>query len=227
MNNIKTNIERFLNKLEYSVNISGRKSSEVKLVAVTKTVDVEKINMAIESGIKIIGENKVQEFLTKLPQLEECEKHFIGSLQTNKVKQIADKIDLFHSLDRIELLDTLDKNGERLNKKIETLIQINIAKEPTKGGVLPEEIEEFCEKVAEKRWINVKGLMALPKAENKDQSRKYFALVREMLERLEKQNYNNCNFVELSMGMSQDYEQAVAEGATYIRIGSALFGERV
>lgn len=205
---------------------AGRDTKEIKLVAVSKTVGVDKINEAIEAGVTIIGENRVQELLGKIDGLLPVEKHMIGHLQSNKAQMIVDKVSLIHSLDRFSLAQKLNQLGERDQRQIPVLVQLNIGKEQSKTGLLPEELFAFLHEISEFSHLQVKGLMCIPPFGSKEEARKYFAQTRELAEKAKSMKIGEMSFDELSMGMSHDFFEAVLEGATYVRVGSAIFGER-
>jgi pyridoxal phosphate enzyme (YggS family) len=212
--------------IEKSALISGRNKTDISLIAVTKTVDVNKINFAIQNGITHIGENKVQEFLSKYDELLPVKKHLIGHLQTNKIKYIYDKIDIIQSVDSIKLAQEINKFANKLGRKIEILLQINIGDEESKFGIDIKNSEEFVEKLTQFDMISVRGFMCLaPYFDMSENARKYFF---EMNEKYHKINqFYKLDMDILSMGMSNDYMVAIQEGATHVRIGSALFGQRV
>jgi len=189
-----------------------------KLVAVTKLRTIEEIKQAINSGINIIGENKIQEAEQKYSEIKdmEVELHFIGHLQTNKVKKAVEMFDLIQTLDSLKLAKEIDKRAKEINKIQDILIQVNIGKEPQKYGVLPENVIEFVDNINKFQNIKVMGLMCMPPL-NRD-SRPYF---KEM-----KMLYDKLELEVLSMGMSNDYKIAIEEGSNMIRIGRLLFGER-
>ncbi|AZT90364.1 YggS family pyridoxal phosphate-dependent enzyme [Caldicellulosiruptor changbaiensis] len=224
---LKKNIEEIQERIEKACLRSGRKSSEVKLLGATKGVDINTIRLANEFGIKIFGENRVQEFLPKYNELPHLEWHFIGRLQTNKIKYIYDKVLLIHSIEKVEQIQELEKRCSKAAKKIDVLIEVNVGGEESKGGVLPDNVEELIENIYECKYVNLKGFMTIPPIEDDEKKlRQYFRKMKEIFENYKKLNYNNVKIEVLSMGMSNDFEVAIEEGATLVRIGTKLFGER-
>ena len=201
----------------------------VKLIAVTKTVPVEIINEAISYGITAIGENKVQELLSKYDYLKKdnLEIHLIGTLQTNKVKYIIDKVDLIHSVDSLKLAQTIDKLALKNNKRQDILIQINISKEDSKSGIEIENVYDFLEQVSKMQNIRVRGLMCIPSPESKKgENSVYFDIMYKLFVDINNKKIDNIYMDILSMGMSADYETAIDCGATTVRIGTKIFGKR-
>jgi pyridoxal phosphate enzyme (YggS family) len=206
---------------------SGR-NDDVKLIAVTKTIDVERIKEAIALGVKDIGENKVQELQTKIPLLgDNINYHMIGYLQTNKVKYIFDKISLIHSLDRISLAKEIDKRAKSKNIIVDTLVQVNVAEEDTKSGLKVEEVIPFIEEVLKLENIKVRGLMTIaPFTDDKKLLRNIFRTMSKIKDDIISRNYERISMDFLSMGMTNDYEIAIEEGANLVRIGTGIFGKR-
>ena len=205
----------------------GRAFDEVEIIAVTKTRTVQEINEAVALGIKTIGENRVQELLEKYENLDSrASVHLIGQLQTNKVKYIIGKVDMIHSLDRISLAQQLDKTVQKTGADpMRVLIEVNIGNEPTKSGVLPENLSEYLDSLQNFRYIKPIGLRTVAPAQASElELERYFARMCQLLEQ-GKERFGS-DFTQLSMGMSHDYEAAVRQGATMIRIGTALFGQR-
>ncbi|MFO7295112.1 MAG: YggS family pyridoxal phosphate-dependent enzyme [Clostridia bacterium] len=223
---IRYNVERVLDRVAEAALRAGRAPQDVTVVAVTKTVDVARIMEAINAGIKHIGENRVQEFVKKHDFIPAgIKRHLIGTLQTNKVKYIVDKVDLIHSLDRISLAKELNKRaGERI---IPVLIQVNISRESTKSGIFEEDLESFIEQLQPLDRIRVKGLMTIaPLSSDPEAARPYFARLKELFDRIKERRYPHIDMEYLSMGMTNDFEVAIEEGANIVRIGRAIFGER-
>ncbi len=219
---IKDNIER----------VRGELSAypEARLLAATKTVPAEVINYAVkECGLDLIGENRVQELLSKYDDLEKegVEIHFIGSLQRNKVKYIADKVSMIHSLDSVSLAKEIDKQCAKLDKVMDVLIEINIAHEESKGGIMPEELDAFCSEVKGFSHIRVAGLMTMaPAGAGEDGWRGYFRQAKALFDSFCTENALSVETPVLSMGMSASYRVALEMGSNMVRIGSSLFGER-
>ena len=222
-----SNLERVEERIARACERSGRKREDIILLGATKTVKPEIIRHFYSCGLKVFGENRVQEFLKKYEALKDLniEWHFIGRLQSNKVKYIIDKVELIHSLDRESLFDEVEKRAGRINKIQRVLLEVNVGGEETKGGVLPEEVFNFTEKALSRKNISLEGLMTIPPyEEDPEKSRKCFVLLRELREKLEREF--SLKLHHLSMGMSNDFEIAIEEGATIVRIGTLLFGER-
>ncbi|MDY6065124.1 MAG: YggS family pyridoxal phosphate-dependent enzyme [Finegoldia sp.] len=221
---IKDNLEEVLLDMEKYAN----KDENPILIAVTKTVDTDRIREALDFGIKNIGENKPQELKRKYEELgPDINYHMIGHLQTNKVKDLIGKTTLIHSLDRINLLEEIEKRAEKENTVMDCLIQINIAKEEQKSGLYLEDLDSFIQEVEKCKFVKVKGLMNI--ATNYDDPEKVrpeFKKMREIFDKLAKENYNNIEMKFLSMGMSHDYKIALEEGSNMIRVGSKIFGKR-
>lgn len=207
---------------------SGRNYSDVTLLAVTKTYEPELMNAAIELGIKDIAENKVQEIIRKYDEINSGVKwHLIGHLQTNKVKYIIDKVDLIHSLDSVKLALEIDKRAAKIGKIQDVLIQINIQDEDSKFGISKEELPKLLAEISEFNHIRICGLMYIaPIVENPEFLREDFRTMKKLFDSLSKLEYKNVAPMHLSMGMSSDYEIAIEEGATMIRVGTKIFGKR-
>jgi pyridoxal phosphate enzyme (YggS family) len=202
-----------------------------KLIAVTKTKPISDVMEAYAAGLRRFGENKVQELIPKHAALpEDIEWHMIGHLQSNKVKLIVSFIDLIHSVDRIKLLDEIDRQAAKINRIVRCLLQVHIAREETKFGFSPEEVLELIgQSVFEKyQHIRIAGLMGMATfTDNHEQVTREFAALKVLFEQIKSMDTTgNVEMTELSMGMSNDYKLAIAEGSTMIRVGSAIFGER-
>lgn len=225
---IKDNVNEVRENIAKAALRAGRNPEDITLCAVSKYIEVPKIKEALEAGVTVLGENKVQELVDKLPQFsEDVNFHMIGQLQTNKVKYIIDKVKLIHSLDRKSLLKTLDKEAKKKNIISDTLIQVNLTSDPNRGGVSIEELPEFVEEVGKYSSVRVRGLMCV--AQNVDDEniiREDFRRMRLEFERLKLYNICNVSGEILSMGMSHDYEIAIEEGATLVRVGTRIFGKR-
>jgi pyridoxal phosphate enzyme (YggS family) len=226
---VHANLEKVLQDIERAALRAGRQRDSVKLVAVSKTVGVESIRQAIAAGVTVVGENKVQEASFKRPQLLDvpAEWHLIGSLQKNKANRAAEVFDWIESLDDLELAAKLDRACERLAKRMPVLIQINVGMEASKSGIAEEEAIEFSRRVAAFTHLDVRGLMAIPPfTEDPEQARPYFIRLRELAQRIEREQVGGVSMKELSMGMSHDFPVAIQEGATLVRVGTAIFGPR-
>lgn len=222
------NYERVLEKLEIAAEKSGRDKKEITLLAATKTVDPDTINYAIEKGITHIGENRVQELLSKHSLLKPVHSHFIGHLQTNKVKDIIDKVEMIESVDSLKLANEISKQALKRGITMDVLLEVNIGGEESKSGFTPEEVEKAVEEVAKLPAIRVKGLMAIPPAADlPEESRKYFRKMYKLFIDIQGKTIDNSNMSVLSMGMSNDFDIAAEEGATLVRVGTSLFGRRI
>lgn len=207
----------------------GKSREDITFLAATKTVEPEVINHAISLGLDHIGENKVQELLSKYDSynLENCSLQFIGHLQTNKVRQIVDKVDLIQSVDSVKLANEIAKQSLKLNKTTDILVEVNIGREENKSGVYPENLEELLCEISKIEGISVKGLMTIPPiCDNKHKISKYFNNMHNIFIDISKKKLDNISMTILSMGMSADYYEAILEGANMVRIGSSLFGAR-
>ncbi len=207
---------------------SGREPSEIRLMAVTKTVAPEKINEAIAAGCDLLGENRVQELLEKYEHYDKnAEIHFIGRLQTNKVKYIVDKVTMIESVDSLKLAEEIEKRCAKIGKVMDILLEVNIAEEESKGGFSADEIIAVSEKISDFPHLRLRGLMTIGRfGAEIEETRHYFEKMRHLLVDIRTKNIDNIYINILSMGMSADYELAVAEGATIVRIGRGLFGAR-
>lgn len=229
MENIRENIESIRKRIADAAKRAGRDADEIKLIAVTKTVDVDKVEEAIAAGALDAGENKPQELARKYEVLgDKIRWHQIGSLQTNKVKYIIDKVCMIHSLDREGLAGEIDKRASKIGRVIDCLVQVNISGEESKHGMSREEVEPFVRLVAEKYPnIKIKGLMTMaPFDAERDEIKKVFRDLKELSDEINNMNIGNVEMKELSMGMTNDFEIAVEEGATMVRVGTAIFGKR-
>ncbi|MBC7341319.1 MAG: YggS family pyridoxal phosphate-dependent enzyme [Clostridia bacterium] len=225
---VKANLDLVKERIAQAAAKSGRDPQEVRIVAVTKNVPLDVVRQAIEAGVRIVGENRVQEAMTKFPYLDSCvERHFIGHLQRNKVRAVVQAVNLIHSLDSLRLAEEINKWGERLGRPVEVLIQVNVSGEASKYGVSPDALEAFTEKVAQLAYIRVRGLMTIaPEFKNAEDARPVFRKLSQLALEIGKRNLPGVEVQFLSMGMTNDYWVAVEEGANLVRIGRALFGER-
>ena len=207
---------------------AGRKPDDVRLMAVTKTVEPVYINHAISLGATLIGENKVQEFLGKKPQLEGAyEAHLIGHLQTNKVRQIVGEVDVIESVDSVRLAREIGKYSEKKGIVSRVLLEVNIGRDPDKFGILPDALEETACEIAEIIGVRVCGLMTVPPFDaDLEKTRRFFSNMHQLFIDIGDKKIHNIDMRTLSMGMSGDYPLAVAEGATIVRVGTAIFGGR-
>ncbi len=207
---------------------AGRRSEGILLVGVSKTVDVERISEAIAAGIPALGENRVQEARAKIEALgRPVPWHLVGRLQSNKAREAVCLFDLIHSLDRLALAEELHRHAEAAGKVVDVLVQVNIGGEKAKGGVAPAELKALLEQIAPLEGIRARGLMAIPPwAGDAEGSRRWFRQLRELRDAAAGWGIAGVEMEHLSMGMSGDFEIAIEEGATMVRVGTAIFGER-
>lgn len=229
MSHIKENIELINKKIEAAAVKSGRLKEDITFIVVSKTIDVPRIKEAVEAGENNLGENKVQEIMDKYEAMGEGIKwHLIGHLQTNKVKYIIDKVELIHSVDSIRLAEEISKRAAQHGITAKILLEINIAGEESKFGIRPEDVEEIVQKISKLSNIVIKGLMTVaPFVENAEENRVYFKQMKQLLVDINSKKIDNVYMDVLSMGMTGDYEVAVEEGATMVRVGTGVFGARV
>ncbi len=228
MSSIKENIENINAKIEAACQRSGRKREDVLFLVVSKTIDVPRIKEAVACGMTSLGENKVQEIMDKYePMGEGIKWHLIGHLQTNKVKYIIDKVELIHSVESIKLAEEISKRAVAKGVTANILLEVNVAGEESKFGIKPEECEQMVREISVMPNIVIKGLMTVaPAVENEEENRKYFRQMKQLLVDINSKKIDNVNMTELSMGMTGDYEVAIEEGATIVRIGTGVFGAR-
>jgi len=226
---IADNLAEVKSNIAEAARAVGRDPAEIQLIAVSKTVDATQIAEACERGQKLVGENRVQEALEKIDRLKGkgIHWHLLGHLQKNKVKHIIGKFDLVHSIDSFSLAETVHQKSQEQGIVTAVLLQVNISGEETKYGLAPSELQDTLVQVSRLSGLQVKGLMTIPPMQSDPEaSRKYFVLLRELRDQLAKQVIENIRLDELSMGMSNDYKVAVQEGATLVRVGTAIFGDR-
>mgnify|MGYP005756488843 CR=1 FL=1 len=225
---LKENLESVERKIEEACRRAGRMRGEVTLVAVSKTKPVSMLQEVYDLGIRVFGENKVQEIRDKYEALPaDIEWHMIGHLQTNKVKYIIDKVKLIHSVDSLRLAETIEKEAEKHNCTADILLEVNVAEEESKFGLKTEEVIPVYEKILQYSHINVRGLMTIaPFVENPEKNRSIFADLHKLYVDIKRKNIDNGTVSILSMGMTNDYEVAIEEGATMVRIGTGIFGAR-
>lgn len=208
---------------------SGRRAEDITFLAATKTVDAATINHAISLGLRYIGENRVQELLSKYEEydLEHASLQFIGHLQTNKVRQIVGKVDLIQSVDSVKLAKEISRCSEKAGITTDILLEVNVGREENKSGVMPELLPELIDEIREIPSIKVRGLMTIPPiCDNAQENRKFFDIMRNIFLDIGSKNIDNISMDILSMGMSDDYGEAIRCGANMVRVGSALFGAR-
>ena len=227
--NIAENYQIIQQNIRRAAEAAGRNADEITMLAVTKYVPVERISLALDAGCVSVGENRVQELMDKMEfyHSRNCDIHFIGQLQTNKVKYIIGKVHLIQSVDRLPLVLELQKQAAVRNLVQDVLIEVNIGEEMQKGGILPAELDGLLDTIVTMPNLHVKGLMCVPPALNAEQARPYFAKMKQLFDRIGQMEYPNVHMQHLSMGMSGDYSAAILEGATMVRVGTALFGSRV
>ena len=207
---------------------ANRNPDEVRLMCVTKTVEAAYINPVLDAGAGLIGENRVQEFLGKRDDLhlDGVEKHLIGHLQTNKVKQIVGEVDMIESVDSVKLAKEISKQSVKKDVNSNVLIEVNIGQEDSKSGIFLSGLEELLCEIAQFPNIRIKGLMTIPPICDEEEAKKYFSIMHKTFIDIRDKNLDNINMEILSMGMSGDYEAAISEGSNIVRVGSAIFGAR-
>lgn len=225
---IKENIKAVEEQITAVCEKSGRERKDVTLIAVSKTKPVEMLQEAYDCGCRDFGENKVQELMDKYELLpKDIRWHMIGHLQRNKVKYIVDKVFLIHSVDSLKLAEEISKEAVKKNVKVSILIEVNVANEDTKFGTTCEEVLPLVREIAKLPNILIKGLMTIaPYVEDEEQNRRYFQKLKKISVDIMKENVDNVYMETLSMGMTGDYRTAVSEGATYVRVGTGIFGVR-
>ncbi len=226
---IPDNLEWVKNRIKKAAEKSGRSPESIRLVAVSKTVSVEKIIEAREAGAELFGENRVQEALEKIDRLGQSgpEWHFIGHLQKNKVKQIVGRFSLIHSVDNAALAQVINEKSLTGNLITPVLLQVNVSGEASKFGMASQELESTLNALSTMSAIKVEGLMTIPPyAPDPEKSRGVFARLRELRDKMAQLDMEGIGLQELSMGMSNDFTVAIEEGATLVRVGSAIFGDR-
>ncbi len=225
---IKENLDTVKSRMEKAIQTCGREVSEVKLIAVSKTKPLAALEEAYRYGCRDFGENKVQELVNKYEALpKDIRWHMIGHLQRNKVKYIVDKVFLIHSVDSLRLAQEIEKEAAKKNITVDILVEVNVAEEESKFGTTVEEVRSLVEEIAKLPHVRVKGLMTIaPYVEDSEENRPYFEKLKQIYVDIIHKNIDNVFMEELSMGMTGDYEVAITEGATYIRVGTGIFGER-
>jgi pyridoxal phosphate enzyme (YggS family) len=220
MLDIRDNLEKVQQAVERACRRSSRKPDDVSVIAVSKTVEIERIKLAIEAGVKSLGENRVQEARDKVAALgRPVPWHLIGSLQTNKAKDAVQLFDCIQSVDRLDLAKEINRRAEAAGRTVDALVEVNLGEESKKGGARPDEVKALLEAIAALGRVRVRGLMAIPPASaDPEATRPHFRRLRELRDL--------AGLEHLSMGMSADYAVAVEEGATIVRVGTAIFGPR-
>ena len=225
---IQDNIEAIQFKINQAAQRSGRTLDQIQLVAVGKNHPVTSIQAAIEAGLTDLGENRVQEAKSKKQLIYSKVKwHLVGHLQTNKAKAALDIFDLIHSVDRVRLMNRIQELAKLSNRKVQVLIQVNTSAEPSKFGIMPEQIIPFFNQVASLDRVVICGLMTIARfSTDPENCRPYFCQLRALMNKVSEQNYPNFQAKYLSMGMSNDFEVAIEEGANLVRVGTSIFGNR-
>ena len=225
---IRERLEKVQNSISEAVKASGRDEKDVTLIAVSKTKPVEMIKEVYDAGIRDFGENKVQEIIDKYPKLpSDIRWHLIGHLQTNKVKYIIDKVCMIHSVDSLKLAQEISRQAIKHNVTADILIEVNVAGEDTKFGVKPEDTLSLCEEISTLANVRIRGLMTVaPFVDDPEENRAVFCTLRQLLVDIDAKNIDNVCMDCLSMGMSNDYTVAIEEGATFVRVGTSIFGQR-
>ncbi len=214
--------------MEQAARRAGRDPGEIKLIAVSKTVEIARIREAIEAGVTILGENYVQEAREKIEEIGHgIQWHMIGHLQSNKAKYAVTLFDYIHSLDGIALAREIDRRAAQKGKRMRALVEVNLSGETSKFGVGSEAVMELIHQVSPLEHISIEGLMTMPPYfDEPEKARPYFTRLRELRDRIQEEGIEGVRMDELSMGMSGDFEAAIEEGATMVRVGTAIFGER-
>ncbi|WP_106768841.1 YggS family pyridoxal phosphate-dependent enzyme [Paenibacillus faecalis] len=229
-NLVEENLRTVKQQMELACQASGRKTEDVKLLLATKTVPLEKLQMAMQAGEVLFGENKAQELRDKFPLMQRynrVEWHFIGHLQTNKVKDVVKYVTLIHSVDRLKLGQALHRQLVNENKTMDILVQVNTSYEESKFGVPPEVALELVEQLSQFETLNIKGLMTIGKLNaTNDETRHCFRLLKSIQAEVQERGFPRVDMDVLSMGMSGDFRVAIEEGATIIRVGTSVFGQR-
>ena len=225
---IENNIEVIQFRINQAAQRSGRTLDQIQLVAIGKNHPVSCIQAAIDSGLTDLGENRVQEAKSKKQLINSNVRwHLVGHLQTNKAKAALDIFDLIHSVDRVRLMNRIQELAKLSNRKVQVLIQVNTSAEPSKFGIMPEQIRPFFDQVASLDRVAICGLMTIARfSTDPETCRPYFRQLRALMAQVSEQNYPNFQAKYLSMGMSNDFEVAIEEGANLVRIGTSIFGNR-
>ncbi len=225
---IKENLELVEKNIQDACKKAGRDRSEVTLIAVSKTKPVSDIRQAMDCGITVFGENKVQEIKDKTEEIKEpLSWHMIGHLQANKVKYLPGRVCMIHSVDNKKLADEIEKQFSKTDEKIDVLIEVNMAHEDSKFGLSPDDAPEFVKEISILPHLNIRGLMTIaPYTEDPESNRVYFKGLKELMNSINAMKIPGVNMDTLSMGMTGDYQVAIEEGATFVRVGTGIFGER-
>ena len=225
---LKDNLKEVQNNIDAVCRSNNIKREEIHLIAVSKTKPVEMLQEIYEEGCRDFGENKVQELVDKYDVMpKDIRWHMIGHLQRNKVKYIVDKVYMIHSVDSLRLAETIEKEAAKKNCEVNILIEINMAREESKYGVFPEDLEELLKSISKLPHVHVKGLMTVaPNVKNPEENRVVFSEMKKLSVDIAQKNIDNITMNILSMGMTNDYKIAIEEGAHFVRVGTAIFGKR-
>ncbi|MBW1838438.1 MAG: YggS family pyridoxal phosphate-dependent enzyme [Deltaproteobacteria bacterium] len=228
MSQIADNLKIIEERIANAASKAGRNAQDIKLIAVSKTVDAERIKQAIEAGATILGENYIQEARNKIKEIGQGARwDFIGHLQSNKAKYAVDLFEMIHSVDRLSLAQEINRVAEKKGKKVRILVQVNISGEETKSGINPQKVRTLIGEIASMSNLSLEGLMTMPPYfDDPEKARPYFTALRELRDTILKESIGDIILQELSMGMSGDFEVAIEERSTMVRIGTAIFGER-
>jgi len=228
MSTIEENIKDIRSRIEKSAEKSSRRAKEIKLVVVTKTVEIDRINEAIRGGIDIIGENRIQEAEAKFNQLtENVEKHLVGHLQTNKAKKATELFDLIQSVDSVRVAEAISRKAMEKGRVMDVLVEVNTSGEATKFGVEPDQVLSLIETISKLEGIKIKGLMTIGLfSDNPEDTRPCFKKLKTLFEEIKSANIPEVEMRFLSMGMTSDFEVAIEEGSNMVRVGTGIFGPR-
>lgn len=226
-----SNLTQVRERIDRAARQAGRDPASVTLMAVSKTMPAEDVNVLIDAGVTLYGENRVQELMDKQPSLHKAEAHFIGTLQKNKVKYLIDHVSMIESVGSLDVLSEIEKRAAKADKVMDVLLEVNIGEEPQKSGFLPADLPAALAAAAAMKHVFVRGLMTVPPAadsisDDEQKIRFYFQKMRQLFIDIQSKKEDNIDMSVLSMGMSHDYETAIACGATLVRVGTGLFGKR-
>ena len=228
INMIKDNFEEVKGNVLKACERAGRNVDDVTLIAVSKTKPLEDLRETYEAGARDFGENKVQELVDKIPEMpNDVRWHMIGHLQRNKVKYIVDKVYMIHGVDSLRLAEEISKEAVKHDVVVKILMEVNVAEEESKFGITVADAPELAEEIAKLPGVSLQGLMTIaPYVANPEENREIFAKLRQLAVDISRKNIDNISMNVLSMGMTGDYQVAIEEGATYVRVGTGIFGER-
>ncbi len=227
MSYINENLISINEQIKREATDCGRQTTEIQLIAVTKTYGEDLINEAIDCGVTDIGENRVQEIMEKYDAVKPVRWHLIGHLQKNKIKYIIDKVELIHSVDSFELAKEIDKHAKKINKIQRILLEVNVSGEESKFGIRPEECEELCRRISELENVKIEGLMTIaPFVDDEEILKGVFTGLKNLAQKIGQKSIAKVDMKELSMGMTNDFPTAIKCGATFVRVGTGIFGKR-